>query len=109
MRMNVLVAAIATISGVPASAASEMVYHPVNPTFGGSSLNGTFLLSQAQAQGEGVKSGSQGPDLSGLNNALSNLGSGAVIIGGNGTGTPTSGGSSSTPSTTSNAVRAVVP
>ncbi len=52
--------------------ASEMVYHPVNPTFGGNPLNGTFLLSTAQAQGEGVKSGPQGPDLSGLNNALSN-------------------------------------
>jgi curli production assembly/transport component CsgF len=112
MRKNVqAVAVIAAVTVVAASAAtaSEMVYHPVNPTFGGSSLNGTFLLSQAQAQGEGVKSGSQGPDLSGLNNALSNLGSGAVIIGGNGTGSSTSTGSSSTPSTTSNTVRAVVP
>ena len=70
---------------VPVSA-SSLVYHPVNPTFGGNPLNGTPLLSQAQAQGEGVKSGPQGPDLSGLNNALGNLGSGAVIVGGNGTG-----------------------
>jgi len=58
--------------------AGSLVYHPVNPTFGGNPLNGTPLLSQAQAQGEGVKSGPQGPDLSGLNNALGNLGSGAV-------------------------------
>ncbi len=28
--------------------ASEMVYHPVNPTFGGNPLNGSFLLSTAQ-------------------------------------------------------------
>jgi curli production assembly/transport component CsgF len=106
MRKNVLaVAAIAVVSVIAASSAataSEMVYHPVNPTFGGSSLNGTFLLSQAQAQGEGVKSGAQSPDLSGLNNALSNLGSGTVIIGG--AGTSTSGNS-----TTNNTVPAQVP
>jgi curli production assembly/transport component CsgF len=67
---------------VPASA-SSLVYHPVNPTFGGNPLNGTPLLSQAQAQGEGVKSGPQGPDLSGLTNALSNLP--------NSSGTPSNG------------------
>jgi curli production assembly/transport component CsgF len=64
--------------------ASEMVYHPVSPAFGGNPLNGTFLLSTAQAQGEGVKSGPQGPDLSGLNNALGNIGSSPIIIGGTG-------------------------
>lgn len=73
------VAAIVAI-GVGASAsASEMVYHPVNPTFGGNPLNGSFLLSTAQAQGEGAKSGAQSPDLSGLTNALSNLGSTVVV------------------------------
>src|SRR3984893_19315474 len=77
------IVAIGTIASAPAFA-SEMVYHPVNPTFGGNPLNGSALLSTAQAQGEGVKSGSQGPDLSGLSNALSNLGSGsgAIIVGG---------------------------
>lgn len=79
--------------------ASSLVYHAVNPTFGGNPLNGTPLLSQAQAQGEGVKSGPQGPDLSGLNNALGNLGSGAVIVGGSGTGT----GGNGTGGATSNA------
>jgi curli production assembly/transport component CsgF len=68
--------------------ASEQVYHPVNPTFGGNPLNGGFLLSTAQAQGNGVKSGNQGPDLSGLTSALSNVGAGSstpiVVIGGNG-------------------------
>jgi curli production assembly/transport component CsgF len=75
---------IAAICVSMPACASELVYHPVNPTFGGNPLNGSFLLSTAQAQGEGVKSGNQGPDLSGLNNALSNLGS-AVVIGGPGT------------------------
>jgi len=51
--------------------ATEQVYHPVSPTFGGNPNNGTFLLSTAQAQGEGVKSGNQGPDLSPLVDALS--------------------------------------
>jgi curli production assembly/transport component CsgF len=81
--------------GINASApafASELVYHPVNPTFGGNPLNGTFLLSTAQAQGEGTKSGAQSPDLSGLTNALSNLG---TNLGGSGTsGTSGSGGGS---------------
>jgi len=52
--------------------ATEQVYHPVSPTFGGNPGKGTFLLSTAQAQGEGTKSGNQGPDLSGLTNALQN-------------------------------------
>src|SRR5580698_176971 len=87
------IAAILAI-GVNASApalASEMVYHPVNPTFGGNPLNGSFLLSTAQAQGEGTKSGAQSPDLSSVANALNNLGTNA---GGSGTGgTNGSGGS----------------
>jgi curli production assembly/transport component CsgF len=57
--------------------ATEQVYRPVSPTFGGNALNGSFLLSTAQAQGNGVKSGQQSPDLSGLNNALSGIGSGS--------------------------------
>src|ERR1700743_3194958 len=89
------IVAIVAEASAPASA-SEMVYHPVNPTFGGNPLNGSFLLSTAQAQGEGVKSGSQGPDLFGLSSALSNLGTGAVVIGGTGsTGTTGSTGSNS--------------
>jgi curli production assembly/transport component CsgF len=75
------IAAIIAI-GVTASAsafASELVYHPVNPTFGGNPLNGSFLLSTAQAQGQGTKSGAQSPDLSGLTNALANLGQTIVV------------------------------
>jgi len=33
-----------------AASATEMVYYPVNPSFGGSPLNGPWLLSSAQAQ-----------------------------------------------------------
>jgi curli production assembly/transport component CsgF len=91
------VAAIIAI-GITASApalASEMIYHPVNPTFGGNPLNGSFLLSTAQAQGEGTKSGAQSPDLSGLTNALSNLGSTVVVA-----PSTTSSGTSSTSGST---------
>jgi curli production assembly/transport component CsgF len=109
------VAVLVVTASAPALA-SELVYHPVNPTFGGNPLNGAPLLSQAQAQGEGVKSGSQGPDLSGLNNALSNLGSGAIVIGGSGTGNNGSSGSGNNGSSgsgnsgtsTTNSVRATV-
>jgi curli production assembly/transport component CsgF len=66
--------------------ATEQIYRPVSPTFGGNALNGNFLLSTAQAQGNGTKSGQQGPDLSGLNNALSGIGGNSsqpvIIIGG---------------------------
>jgi len=87
------VAAIIAI-GITASA-PEMIYHPVNPTFGGNPLNGSFLLSTAQAQGEGTKSGAQSPDLSGLTNALSNLGSTVVVA-----PSTTSSGTSSTSGST---------
>jgi curli production assembly/transport component CsgF len=104
-----IAAIIAFVAATPAAAvASEMVYHPVIPTFGGNPLNGSALLSTAQAQGEGVKSGSQGPDLSGLNNALSNLGSGAVVIGGTGNG-GTGGNGTGNGGATANSVRATVP
>jgi curli production assembly/transport component CsgF len=89
------IAAIIAI-GITASApalASEMVYHPVNPTFGGNPLNGSFLLSTAQAQGEGTKSGAQSPDLSSVANALNNLGTNA---GGSGSGGSGTGGGSGT-------------
>ncbi|NOJ47660.1 curli assembly protein CsgF [Bradyrhizobium archetypum] len=80
-----LVASI--VLSAPASA-TEQVYRPVSPTFGGNPLNGNFLLSTAQAQGNGTKSGQQSPDLSGLTNALSGIGNGGgqpiIIIGGNG-------------------------
>ena len=70
------------------ASATEQIYRPVSPTFGGNALNGTFLLSTAQAQGNGTKSGQQSPDLSGLNNALSGIGNGGgqpvIIIGGQG-------------------------
>ena len=81
------IVAIGVTASVPALA-SELVYHPVNPTFGGNPLNGSFLLSTAQAQGQGTKSGAQSPDLSGLTNALSNLGS-TIVVSPNNTGTST--------------------
>ena len=95
IRAMVAMATIAATGVGTSVSASELVYHPTNPTFGGNPQNGSFLLSQAQAQGEGVKSGSQGPDLSALTNALSGIGSGAVVIGGSGNnaaggGAPTS-------------------
>jgi curli production assembly/transport component CsgF len=97
------------VANATGAVASEMVYHPVTPTFGGNPLNGSALLATAQAQGEGVKSGSQGPDLSGLSNALSNLGSGAVIIGGSGAGGSGGAGAGGGSNAMSNSFRAVVP
>jgi len=33
-----------------AAVATELVYQPINPSFGGNPLNGNFLLNKAQAQ-----------------------------------------------------------
>ncbi|KPF97218.1 curli assembly protein CsgF [Rhodopseudomonas sp. AAP120] len=74
--------------------ATEQVYRPISPTLGGNPLAGNFLLSMAQAQGKGATSGNKGVDLSGLSNALSNVGGGStspvIVIGGSGVTTPTS-------------------
>lgn len=104
-----IAAALAVAAASSAAFGSEMVYHPVNPTFGGNPLNGSALLSQAQAQGLGTKSGAASPDLSGLDSALSNLGnSNPIVINTGSTGNSGSSGSSGTSSVT-NAVRSTVP
>ena len=43
-----MIAAVAS-----AATASQLVYEPINPSFGGDPLNGSWLLSQANAQTEG--------------------------------------------------------
>jgi curli production assembly/transport component CsgF len=40
--------------------ASELVYTPVNPSFGGNPLNGTWLLGNAQAQNDHSAPGGSG-------------------------------------------------
>lgn len=51
--MHRLCIAIAILALTSASAgATELIYVPVNPSFGGSPLNGNWLLSNAQAQNQ---------------------------------------------------------
>ncbi len=67
MRMRVLVTAFAAFSASACgSFAGALVYQPVNPAFGGSPLNGSWMLSQAQAQNQYTNSGRS----SGLSSAL---------------------------------------
>jgi hypothetical protein len=54
---------VGMIGFVSPALATEQVYHPISPALGGNPSNGTFLLSTAQAQGEGVSSGNQGPTI----------------------------------------------
>jgi Type VIII secretion system (T8SS), CsgF protein len=54
---------VGMIGFVTPAFATEQVYHPISPVLGGNPLNGSFLLSTAQAQGEGVNSGNQGPTI----------------------------------------------
>jgi curli production assembly/transport component CsgF len=72
-------------AGTNVAVASQLVYTPVNPTFGGNPLNGSYLLSVGQSQGFGVAAKNTTPDLSGLDSAISNL---SNSIGSSSVGTP---------------------
>jgi curli production assembly/transport component CsgF len=52
LRKPLLTVCVMTASGfaLTPSTASELVYYPLNPSFGGSPLNGPVLLNAAQAQ-----------------------------------------------------------
>lgn len=52
---NIFIAALfaALLAGVSTASASDLIYKPINPSFGGDPLNGNWLLSQATAQTEG--------------------------------------------------------
>lgn len=58
-----MVCVVAAIGFSTPALATEQVYHPISPALGGNPNNGAFLLSTAQSQGEGVKSGNQGPTI----------------------------------------------
>jgi curli production assembly/transport component CsgF len=66
LRLTLIVAGVLATGAV---SASELVYKPINPSFGGDPLNGNWLLSQATAQTAG--GGSPGfsidfPDFGGI-------------------------------------------
>ena len=58
-----IVCLVGTIGLLTPALATEQVYHPISPALGGNPNNGAFLLSTAQAQGEGVNSGNNGPTI----------------------------------------------
>ncbi|MFF7709957.1 curli assembly protein CsgF [Pseudomonas sp. NPDC007930] len=55
--------------------ASELVYTPVNPSFGGNPLNGPVLLNQANAQNHFTQHSSSGSSASSANSALTQFNS----------------------------------
>ena len=61
-------AAVLTALSVSAACATDLVYAPVNPTFGGNPNNGPMLLNDAQAQ-----NGYKAPTLTPLQNFNNNL------------------------------------
>lgn len=52
MKKTIALCTVFSLAFLPAfiSSATELVYTPINPSFGGSPLNGSYLLSKAQAQ-----------------------------------------------------------
>ncbi|TVK91499.1 curli production assembly protein CsgF [Shewanella algae] len=57
MTLRMLIAAGALLAF--AGQATELVYTPINPGFGGNPLNGSFLLSKAQAQNDNQAAGNE--------------------------------------------------
>jgi len=47
---KIILALVTYFSAANYALSSELVYTPINPSFGGSALNGSFLLGKAQAQ-----------------------------------------------------------
>ncbi|GGD04906.1 curli assembly protein CsgF [Aureimonas glaciei] len=54
------VLAFTVLAAGSTTSASELVYRPINPSFGGDAINGNWLLSQATAQAPGAGSGTGG-------------------------------------------------
>ena len=52
MNKNAIPFWLATLSLLGSAQATELVYTPVNPSFGGNPLNGAWLLNNAQAQND---------------------------------------------------------
>ena len=52
MKKGILIAALITAGSWNSAGvnATELVYEPINPSFGGNPLNGSFLLSKANSQ-----------------------------------------------------------
>ncbi|WP_345854325.1 curli assembly protein CsgF [Shewanella algae] len=55
LRMLIVASTLLAFSGQ----ATELVYTPINPSFGGNPLNGSFLLSKAQAQNDNQAAGNE--------------------------------------------------
>lgn len=53
MLKKIVIVALAGIVVAGPAAASQLVYRPTNPSFGGDPLNGNWLLSQGTAQSPG--------------------------------------------------------
>ena len=47
---NLIIPLLGLSGTIGGAQASELIYEPVNPNFGGNPLNGTYLLSNAQSQ-----------------------------------------------------------
>jgi curli production assembly/transport component CsgF len=58
MRIASIIAMAMLALGAGVAGAGSLVYTPTNPAFGGSPLNGSWLLSQGQAENQFTKNGS---------------------------------------------------
>lgn len=49
---NIIAALLLAVSAITATSAQELVYRPVNPSFGGNPFNSSHLLALAEAQND---------------------------------------------------------
>lgn len=65
MIRSIRIAAVIGAIFIPRVYADELIYTPINPSFGGSPLNGNWMLSNAQAQDTFEDPASESADVSG--------------------------------------------
>ena len=77
-----VVVASAIAVAIPSSSASELVYVPISPSFGGSSFNDDFILNLLNIENKHLPDGGSGGDTSfpDINIDLGDLGGGTTII-----------------------------
>lgn len=57
MKTTITLSTLIFVAGT--ASATQMVYEPVNPSFGGNPMNGSFLLQKAQSQNDHQATGNE--------------------------------------------------
>lgn len=70
MLRNIFITCVLCTCAATVAHASPMQYKPINPNFGGSSFNGSFLQANADAQNDNVKPSKTNDPLTNFSNTI---------------------------------------